>query len=146
MSLYADYMAEIEARKTQGLHPKPIEGAALVGELIAQIKDTGNEHRDASLNFFIYNTLPGTTSAAGIKAQFLEVTSRRKPPAFLKHKYSCTRRIRAGLRPPIRQVMRSPKTSLKATPMQNSSRACRRSRKKFNSSHMLRLKAIFLRI
>lgn len=72
MSLYADYMAEIEARKTQGLHPKPIEGAALVGELIAQIKDTGNEHRDASLNFFIYNTLPGTTSAAGIKAQFLE--------------------------------------------------------------------------
>merc|ERR1711916_102488 len=35
-------------------------------------KDTGNEHREASLNFFIYNTLPGTTSAAGVKAAFLQ--------------------------------------------------------------------------
>lgn len=72
MSLYSDYMAEIEDRKTQGLHPQPIEDGPLVEELIAQIKDTGNEHRDASLNFFIYNTLPGTTSAAVVKAQFLE--------------------------------------------------------------------------
>ncbi len=72
MSLYSDYLAEIEDRKTQGLHPKPIEDRALVSELIAQIKDTGNEHREASLKFFIYNTLPGTTSAAVVKAQFLE--------------------------------------------------------------------------
>ncbi len=72
MSLYSDYLAEIEDRKTQGLHPKPIEHGALVAELVAQIKDTGNEHRDESLNFFIYNTLPGTTSAAGVKAKFLE--------------------------------------------------------------------------
>ncbi len=72
MSLYSDYLAEIEDRKTQGLHPKPIEDGALVTELVAQIKDTGNEHRDGSLNFFIYNTLPGTTSAAVVKARFLE--------------------------------------------------------------------------
>ncbi len=72
MSLYTDYLAEIETRKTQGLHPKPIDDGALVSELIAQIKDTGSEHREASLQFFIYNTLPGTTSAAGEKAAFLK--------------------------------------------------------------------------
>ena len=72
MSLYTDYLQEIETRKEQGLHPKPIDGGALVQELIAQIEEAGNAHRDASLNFFIYNTLPGTTSAAGVKAKFLK--------------------------------------------------------------------------
>ncbi|WP_439110533.1 bifunctional aconitate hydratase 2/2-methylisocitrate dehydratase [Lentibacter sp.] len=72
MSLYADYLKEIEARKEQGLHPKPIDDAALVSELVTQIKDAGNAHRDSSLNFLIYNTLPGTTSAAGAKAAFLK--------------------------------------------------------------------------
>ena len=72
MSLYTDYLAEIETRKTQGLSPKPIDQADLVEELIAQIKDAGHEHREDSLNFFIYNTLPGTTSAAGAKAGFLK--------------------------------------------------------------------------
>ncbi|MGL1922015.1 MAG: bifunctional aconitate hydratase 2/2-methylisocitrate dehydratase [Hyphomicrobiales bacterium] len=72
MSLYTDYLTEIETRKKQGLHPKPIEDAALVSELISQIKDLKNEYREGSLNFFIYNTLPGTTSAAGEKAQFLK--------------------------------------------------------------------------
>lgn len=72
MSLYTDYLTEIETRKKQGLHPKPIEDAALVNELISQIKDLKNEYREGSLNFFIYNTLPGTTSAAGEKAQFLK--------------------------------------------------------------------------
>lgn len=72
MSLYTDYLEQIEARKGQGLHPKPIEDAPLVEALIAQIKDTGHEHRSQSLDFFIYNTLPGTTSAAGAKAQFLK--------------------------------------------------------------------------
>ncbi len=43
-----------------------------MAELIEQIRDTGNEHREDSLNFFIYNTLPGTTSAAGVKAKFLK--------------------------------------------------------------------------
>ena len=72
MSLYTDYLNEIETRKGQGLNPKPIEDGALVKEIISQIKDTNNEHREASLKFFIYNTLPGTTSAAGEKAQFLK--------------------------------------------------------------------------
>ena len=72
MSLYAAYLEEIETRKSQDLHPKPIDGAELTQEIIAQIKDAGHEHRDQSLNFLIYNTLPGTTSAAGVKAQFLK--------------------------------------------------------------------------
>ncbi|CUH87344.1 Aconitate hydratase 2 [Phaeobacter sp. CECT 5382] len=72
MSLYTDYLNEIATRKEQGLHPKPIDDGALVSELIAQIKDAGNAHREDSLKFFIYNTLPGTTSAAGAKAKFLK--------------------------------------------------------------------------
>ena len=72
MSLYNDYLKEIEERKGQGLHPKPIDDAALLSEIIDQIKDTKNSHRSDSLNFFIYNTLPGTTSAAGVKAKFLK--------------------------------------------------------------------------
>jgi len=73
MSLYTKYMEEIQTRKAElGLNPKPIDSAELVSELIAQIKDTDNEHRKDSLHFFIYNTLPGTTSAAGVKAQFLK--------------------------------------------------------------------------
>jgi aconitate hydratase 2 / 2-methylisocitrate dehydratase len=72
MSLYQDYLAEIATRKEQGLHPKPIDGADLLAEIIAQIKDPAHEHRSDSLNFLIYNTLPGTTSAAGEKANFLK--------------------------------------------------------------------------
>ncbi|NPA07477.1 MAG: bifunctional aconitate hydratase 2/2-methylisocitrate dehydratase [Chlorobi bacterium] len=72
MNIYQDYIQEIEERKTQGLHPKPIDSAELLSEIIAQIKDTANEYRADSLNFFIYNTLPGTTSAAGVKAKFLK--------------------------------------------------------------------------
>jgi aconitate hydratase 2/2-methylisocitrate dehydratase len=72
MSLYSDYLSEIENRKTQGLHPKPIDDGALVEELIIRIKDKSHADREAPLKFFIYNTLPGTTSAAGVKARFLE--------------------------------------------------------------------------
>src|SRR6478735_4596882 len=72
MNLYKDYIKEIEERKGQGLHPKPIDDAALLSEIIAQIKDLENAHREDSLKFFIYNTLPGTTSAAGVKAKFLK--------------------------------------------------------------------------
>lgn len=72
MSIYKDYIKEIEERKTQGLHPKPIDGAELLSEIITQIKDSGNADRKDSLQFFIYNTLPGTTSAAGVKAKFLK--------------------------------------------------------------------------
>ncbi|MCA0254998.1 MAG: bifunctional aconitate hydratase 2/2-methylisocitrate dehydratase [Proteobacteria bacterium] len=72
MNLYTDYLAEIESRKTQGLAPKPIDDGALVSEIITLIQDAGSEHRKDALNFFIYNTLPGTTSAAGVKAAFLK--------------------------------------------------------------------------
>ncbi|MEM9228424.1 MAG: bifunctional aconitate hydratase 2/2-methylisocitrate dehydratase [Pseudomonadota bacterium] len=72
MSLYTSYLEEIDSRKERGLNPKPIEDGALVRELVSQIKDIQSEHRDASLNFLVYNTLPGTTSAAGVKAQFLK--------------------------------------------------------------------------
>ena len=73
MSLYTDYMDEIDSRKKDlGLNPKPIDSADLLAEIITQIKDTENEHRKDSLKFFIYNTLPGTTGAAGVKAQFLK--------------------------------------------------------------------------
>jgi len=72
MSLYDDYLAEIANRHTQGLSPKPIEDGALIVELIALIEDTGNANREDALKFFIYNTLPGTTSAAGVKAAFLK--------------------------------------------------------------------------
>ena len=72
MSQYSDYIKEIEDRKDQGLHPKPIDSGELVTEIITQIKDSGNEHREDSLNFLIYNTLPGTTSAAVEKASFLK--------------------------------------------------------------------------
>lgn len=71
-SIYNDYLLEVVERKAQGLNPKPIDGAELLEEIIAQIKDTQNEHREESLRLFIFNTLPGTTPAAGVKAQFLK--------------------------------------------------------------------------
>ncbi|MGD1979455.1 MAG: bifunctional aconitate hydratase 2/2-methylisocitrate dehydratase, partial [Akkermansiaceae bacterium] len=72
MSLYQEYLAEIDERKEQGLHPKPIDSADLLAEIISQIKDSGHEHREDSLSFLIYNTLPGTTPAAVEKATFLK--------------------------------------------------------------------------
>ena len=72
MSLYTEYLQQIEQRETEGLHPLPIDGADLTSEIISQIKDSANEHRKGSLEFFIYNTLPGTTSAATVKAKFLK--------------------------------------------------------------------------
>lgn len=88
MNIYKDYIKEIEERKNQGLHPKPIDGAELLSEIIAQIKDSDNADRSDSLQFFIYNTLPGTTSAAGVKAKFLkeiilgESVIEEIPPAY----------------------------------------------------------------
>ena len=38
MNTYREYLQEIEERKGQGLHPKPIEDAELVSEIIEQIK------------------------------------------------------------------------------------------------------------
>jgi aconitate hydratase 2/2-methylisocitrate dehydratase len=72
MGLYQEYIKEISVRKSEGLNPKPIDSGDLLSEIIAQIKDLENEYRDDSLHFLIYNTLPGTTSAAGVKAAFLK--------------------------------------------------------------------------
>ena len=72
MTTYDDYLKEIEDRKANGLHPKPIDSAELVLELIDQIKDVNHPSRKDALHFFIYNTLPGTTSAAGAKSKFLK--------------------------------------------------------------------------
>ena len=72
LNLYQAYIKEIEERKGQGLSPKPIDDGELLGVIIDQIKDLDNEHRKASLDFFIYNALPGTTNAAGVKAHFLK--------------------------------------------------------------------------
>ncbi|MCG4261077.1 bifunctional aconitate hydratase 2/2-methylisocitrate dehydratase [Acetobacter senegalensis] len=72
MNAYSDYLAEIKDRANQGLAPKPIDDGGLVRDIITLIEDTGNEHRADALKFFIYNTLPGTTSAAGVKADFLK--------------------------------------------------------------------------
>ncbi|MFS8371474.1 bifunctional aconitate hydratase 2/2-methylisocitrate dehydratase [Acetobacter indonesiensis] len=72
MNAYSDYLAEIKDRENQGLAPKPIDSDELVRDIIALIEDAGNEHRADALKFFIYNTLPGTTSAADVKAAFLK--------------------------------------------------------------------------
>ena len=72
MNTYNDYIKEIEERKGQGLHPKPIDGAELLSDIITQIKDIDNVNREDSLKFFIYNVVPGTTPAANVKANFLK--------------------------------------------------------------------------
>ena len=88
MNLYSVYLDEIEKRKEQDLNPKPIDDGALVKELILQIKDGKNKYREDSLKFLIYNTLPGTTSAAGEKSTFLkeiilgDIIVKEIPPSF----------------------------------------------------------------
>ena len=72
MNTYTEYLSEIEERKAQGLCPKPIDGKELLADIISQIKDPNHEHRKESIDFFVYNTLPGTTPAAGEKAEFLK--------------------------------------------------------------------------
>ena len=72
MELYKNYLDEIESRKQQSLKPKPIDDGSLLKEIISHIKDDNSEYRKDCLNYFIYNTLPGTTSAAEEKAIFLK--------------------------------------------------------------------------
>ncbi len=72
MNLYRNYLEEIKKRKNLGLQPKPIDDGLLIKEIILQIKDINNKYRKDSLKFLIYNTLPGTTSAAFEKANFLK--------------------------------------------------------------------------
>ena len=72
MSIYKDYLIQIANRKKQGLHPQPIDSADLLSEIVSQVKDIDHTYRAESLDFFIYNVLPGTTSAASVKAKFLK--------------------------------------------------------------------------
>ncbi|MDB4238848.1 bifunctional aconitate hydratase 2/2-methylisocitrate dehydratase [Alphaproteobacteria bacterium] len=72
MNMYSAYLEEIERRKKQDLKPKPIDDGPMVEQLISQIIDTDNPFRKESLDFFIYNIIPGTTSAALVKAKFLK--------------------------------------------------------------------------
>ncbi|AXB78496.1 bifunctional aconitate hydratase 2/2-methylisocitrate dehydratase [Novosphingobium sp. P6W] len=72
MSVYQDYLAEIKTREAEGLAPKPIDDGKLIAEIIALITDAGSAHRADALKFLVYNTLPGTTSAAVVKAAFLK--------------------------------------------------------------------------
>ena len=72
MSFFKRYIKEIEKREKEGLKPKPIDDGNLIKEIIDNIKDKNNTYRKQSLKFFIFNTLPGTTSAAKYKAKFLK--------------------------------------------------------------------------
>ncbi|MEC8724529.1 MAG: hypothetical protein VXX60_05935, partial [Bacteroidota bacterium] len=72
MSSYVEYLNEIEVRKNQNLDPKTIDGSELMTVLIDQIRDVNHQYREDSLNFLIYNVLPGTTPAAAVKANFLK--------------------------------------------------------------------------
>ena len=72
MNHYKNYLEEINKRKENGLNPKPIDNGELLSEIIDQIVDLNHIDRKDSLNFFIYNVIPGTTSAARVKAAFLK--------------------------------------------------------------------------
>ena len=67
MSLFDDYLAEIEERKKQGLKPKPIDDGALTTELIGHIPDTASPHRAACLDFLVYNTRPVQPAPQGLR-------------------------------------------------------------------------------
>lgn len=72
MNAYDRYLEEIEQRKETGLHAKPIDEAGLLADVTQIIQDAEDPRRADALKFFTYNTLPGTTSAAGVKASFLK--------------------------------------------------------------------------
>jgi aconitate hydratase 2/2-methylisocitrate dehydratase len=72
MNTYKKYIKEIQERKNQGLNPKPIDDGELLSEIIKQIKEVDHIDRSDSINFFLYNVIPGTTSAALVKAKFLK--------------------------------------------------------------------------
>ena len=72
MSRFSEYLKEIKERKKLGLNPKPIDNAKLTDEIISIIKDKNNKNRSKSLQFFIYNILPGTTDASNVKSKFLK--------------------------------------------------------------------------
>ena len=72
MKLYEAYLQEIKERAKLGLGPKPIDQGNLLEEIIDIILTTKSSTRDDAVKHFIYNVLPGTTSAASVKAKFLK--------------------------------------------------------------------------
>ena len=72
MELYEAYLKEIIERSKLGLGPKPIDQGNLLQEIIDIILEPEFPNRNDAVKYFIYNTLPGTTSAASVKAKFLK--------------------------------------------------------------------------
>ena len=70
MSLYEVYLNDIVEEKI-GLNPKPIDNGDLIDEIITNILEK-KIITEKSLEFLIYNTVPGTTGAAISKAYFLK--------------------------------------------------------------------------
>ena len=59
-------------RSKLGLGPKPIDRGDLLEEIINIILGPKSPNRNDAVKHFIYNTLPGTTGAASVKAKFLK--------------------------------------------------------------------------
>ncbi|MFL3000363.1 MAG: bifunctional aconitate hydratase 2/2-methylisocitrate dehydratase [Cytophagales bacterium] len=72
MKRFSKYLDEIKEREKIGLSPKPIDSGELLKEIITNILDNKSNYHSQSLNFFIYNVLPGTTAASNIKSKFLK--------------------------------------------------------------------------
>ena len=72
MKLYEAYLREIIERSKLGLGPKPIDQGNLLEEIINIILGPQSPKRNEAVKHFIYNTLPGTTGAALVKAKFLK--------------------------------------------------------------------------
>ena len=113
MSLYSDYLTQIENRKKDGLKPKPIEDGELLKEIILQIKDPNNKHRKNSIDFLIYNTVPGTTSAALEKSMFLKeiILDKRLSRFNLIYLYSLMRKLKKYKFSKVYDLQNSSRTS-----------------------------------
>tara|TARA_S200000501_G_scaffold344561_1_gene356401 strand:+ start:206 stop:3004 length:2799 start_codon:yes stop_codon:yes gene_type:complete len=72
MNRFSEYLNEIKEREKIGLSPKPIDSGELLKEIITNILDSKNKYHSQSLNFFIFNVLPGTTAASNVKSKFLK--------------------------------------------------------------------------
>ena len=71
MELYEAYSKEINDRSKLGLGPKPIDQGDLIIEIIDILLGPKSPSRNDALKHFTYNTLPGTTGAATVKACLL---------------------------------------------------------------------------
>ena len=72
MNRFCKYLDEIKEREKIGLSAKPIDSGELLKEIITNILDDKSRYHSQSLNFFIYNVLPGTTAASNVKSKFLK--------------------------------------------------------------------------